>query len=171
MPLQMMNTPFNEPRINDPLPGLEPHASPSQAPASRAPAVVKWYKAYCMMMVILYFIGMIGGVALLAYRPTIAASAPELSMTEITIRAIVLIIACFVMFVGTIAALVLPPLPWTWIYHLVNIGLGLSGCCFFVTIPLMIYWLKPETQEYFGRNTSGSTPPPSNLPPPPIPSV
>ena len=36
--------------------------------------------------------------------------------------------------------------PWHWIYGIVLIGISLTSCCCFpVSIPLLIYWLKPET--------------------------
>jgi hypothetical protein len=49
-------------------------------------------------------------------------------------------------------ALLLPPRPWTWIYHLVIICFGMtSACCIPMCVPLVIFWLKPDTKAYFGR--------------------
>jgi hypothetical protein len=32
-------------------------------------------------------------------------------------------------------------------------AIGMTSCCFLpFLIPLLIYWLKPETKAYFGRN-------------------
>ena len=48
-------------------------------------------------------------------------------------------------------ALVLPRKPWAWIVHIVLICLGLTGCpTLFICIPLLIYWIKPETKAWFG---------------------
>ena len=40
--------------------------------------------------------------------------------------------------------------PWHWVYGIVLICISLTSCCCFpVSIPLLIYWLKPETKSYF----------------------
>lgn len=53
------------------------------------------------------------------------------------------------------AAFFLPPKPWTWVYHLVLIGFGMTSCCCLpFSIALLVYWLKPETQAWFGRAVS-----------------
>ncbi|HEX8197473.1 MAG TPA: zinc ribbon domain-containing protein [Pyrinomonadaceae bacterium] len=50
-------------------------------------------------------------------------------------------------------ALFLPRKPWTWIYHIVLICIGMTSCCLLpFSIPLLINWLKPETKAFFGRN-------------------
>ena len=50
------------------------------------------------------------------------------------------------------AAPFLPRRPWVWIYDLVLICLGLTSvCCLPATIPLLVYWLKPEAKSWFGR--------------------
>jgi hypothetical protein len=46
----------------------------------------------------------------------------------------------------------LKPQAWTWFYHIILISVGLtSPCTLPASVPLLIYWLKPETQRYFGR--------------------
>ena len=41
---------------------------------------------------------------------------------------------------------------WVWVYDLVLICLGMTSCaCLPATIPLLIFWLKPETKAWFGR--------------------
>jgi hypothetical protein len=137
------------------------------------PPVVKWYKLYCMMMVLVYLLGLVGGVALLMYQTAVLAwlGGAEVSAVELTIRGIILVVACGVMLVVNIAALFLPRQPWVWIYHLVNIALGLSGCCALLTIPLLIFWLKPEVQQYFGRSSHSPPEAGTSSTPPPIPHV
>jgi hypothetical protein len=50
------------------------------------------------------------------------------------------------------AAVFLPPVPWAWIYHLVLICVGMTSvCCIPVCVPLLIFWIRPETKAYFGR--------------------
>lgn len=37
-----------------------------------------------------------------------------------------------------------------WIYGIVLLAMGLTSCCFIAfSIPLFIFWLKPETRAYF----------------------
>lgn len=152
---------------NDPLPGLDPNKPLG------TPAVVTWYKLYCVLMIFVYFACSIGGGAIIIFRNQIAN--PETSAIELLLNGIVLLGMGIVMFVMFIVALLLPPKPWTWIYHLIAICLGLTSCCTWpVTIPLIIQWIKPETQQYFGRTPAGTfpnnpSPPPG--PPPPIPPV
>ena len=49
-------------------------------------------------------------------------------------------------------ALFLPRKPWTWIYHIVMICLGMTGCTLVFSIPLLIFWLKPDVKGYYGRS-------------------
>jgi hypothetical protein len=50
-------------------------------------------------------------------------------------------------------ALFLPRRRWNWIVGIVIIALGMTSCCFApFLIPLIVYWVKPETKAYFGRN-------------------
>jgi hypothetical protein len=47
-------------------------------------------------------------------------------------------------------ALAAPLRPWTWVFHLCLICLGmLNPVLLLVCIPLAIYWLKPETNAYY----------------------
>jgi len=174
----MNNDPNEFPSYNEPLP-YSPAAQNAFNAASPIPAgpppVVGWYKVYCWFMAVIYFLLAIGGILLLNYMPAIVGAAPELSAVELKIRAIGLIVVGFVLFVAFIVALLLPPSPGAWIYHVVLIALGLGSCCLWpVTIPLLIAWLKPPTQIFFGRHDPSQPPPPPtnpNQPPPPIPSV
>ncbi len=59
---------------------------------------------------------------------------------------LVLLVACFLPFV-------LKPRPWLWIYHLVIICLGLTSPCFMpFSIPLLVFWIKPETKAFYGKS-------------------
>jgi len=54
--------------------------------------------------------------------------------------------------VASLLPLVLRPRPWLWTYDLVIICLGMTSACFLpACIPLLIFWLKPETKSYFGK--------------------
>lgn len=46
----------------------------------------------------------------------------------------------------------LPARPWVWVYDLVMICLGLTSACLLpFCVPLLIFWIKPATQRYFGK--------------------
>jgi len=45
----------------------------------------------------------------------------------------------------------LPKRRAAWIYGFVTIGIGMtSACCLPATIPLLLFWIKPETKQFFG---------------------
>jgi hypothetical protein len=47
----------------------------------------------------------------------------------------------------------LPDRPWKWVYGLILIIMGMPSCCYLpVTIPLLIFWVQPETREYFRQS-------------------
>jgi hypothetical protein len=118
-------------------------------PAAR-PKVVLWYKAYCGLLTLTY-LAMTGlGVVLVFARNSLAdAQNPPESLLVAGLICAVLGLA-FAAPCG--AALLLPPVPWTWIYHMVIICIGLTSmCCIPICVPLLIFWIKPETKAYFGR--------------------
>ena len=50
------------------------------------------------------------------------------------------------------AAPFLPRKPWAWAAHLALIALGMtSACCIPACLPLLLFWLKPETKAMFGK--------------------
>ncbi|HXG82737.1 MAG TPA: hypothetical protein VNI84_01810 [Pyrinomonadaceae bacterium] len=56
-------------------------------------------------------------------------------------------LAVFVVF------LFLPRKPYNWIVGIVAMALGMTSCCLLpALIPLLIYWVKPETKVFFGRS-------------------
>jgi hypothetical protein len=132
------------PRYDEPLPGDEP------AEPAIKPPVVFWYKAYCVLMALVFIAGAAAGAALVLLHPQLPPEAlGKMSGNEVVVRGVVLVVFCVLMFSANIAALFLPRRPWAWVYHLVNISLGLAPCCIF-TLPLFLLWLKPSLQEYFG---------------------
>ena len=58
-----------------------------------------------------------------------------------------------------IVALLTPRRFWAWIYNLVLICLGLTSCCFWpITIPLLIFWIKPEVRAWYRNEPLPQTP-------------
>jgi hypothetical protein len=108
-----------------------------------------WYRVYCASLAVLYLLVTIGG-AFLAVTPNLI---PDKSAEE------TMFVGIFYGIIGAIFLLVfavaffLPRKPFNWIVGIVMISLGMTSCCFLpFLIPLLIYWIKPETKAYFGRS-------------------
>jgi len=121
--------------------------------AAPRPSVVFWYRVYCGFMAALYALVMLGGVAWVVFGAGIAGSEKD-EMPQ----AVLLAYAAFLVVLGLSltaafgAPFFLAPRPWVWIYGIVLIAIGLTSCCLWpATIPMLVYWLKPETRAYFGR--------------------
>jgi hypothetical protein len=120
-------------------------------------------------MALLYLLCIVGGFVLLVFRGEIAASGSQDSPEDFWLLGLILVGMGIPLSIAYITAFFLPVRPWVWVYHLVLIAIGLtSACCWAASIPLLIFWIKPETQAYFGRSkaASGSSPNPPPIPPP-----
>jgi len=110
------------------------------------PAVWNWYRVYAGLSAAMYLALMFGSFLFpLLVRPGRDEPPPWI---------FALLFGCISapFAAAYIAAFFLPRRPWVWIYHIVLIGVGMtSACCIPACIPLLIYWLKPETRRYFGR--------------------
>jgi len=119
-------------------------------PPLYAPAVWNWYRVYAGLMAALYLVILVGGTLM----PLVAPGEVDLDADDPPPWAVSLMVGCFSLpFAAAYgAALFLPVRPWAWIYHLVLICVGFTSvCCMAVSIPLLIFWLKPETKAYFGH--------------------
>jgi hypothetical protein len=118
------------------------------------PAVWVWYVAYCVAMALLYLFVIGAGIFLLTVDPTWLEEDARLLWIEgfLFIGLGLPLMAAFAI------APFLPKKPWVWIYGIALIGLGMtSACCLPATIPLLIFWIKPETQQFFGRKQGNKT--------------
>lgn len=124
---------------NDPVP----------TPTRAKPKVVTWFKVYAAMLCLVY-VG-VAGASVLFFRldPTTFDMTQPMAYgvgASLLATGTVLSIACLL-------PLFLGPRPWVWIYDLALICLGICSPVFLpACIPLLIYWLKPETKSYFGRS-------------------
>lgn len=112
------------------------------------PPVVLWFKVYAAAMVLLYIVCAALGVAIVLFGHEYG---------DMEAGEAILVGGVFTAFSGPLiliygAALFLPRKSWVWIYDLVLICGGFTGCCTLpFSIALLIFWIKPETKAYFGR--------------------
>ncbi len=107
-----------------------------------------WYRVYCGLLAGIYLLLMGIGLVLAIMQPESGNSTPQ----ENVIVGIVYAILGAVFALIFLVALFLPRKPYNWIVGIVMIAIGMTSCCFLpATIPLLIYWLKPETKAHFGR--------------------
>jgi uncharacterized paraquat-inducible protein A len=123
---------------------------------SETPQVYKWFVAYCAFMALLYLTTAVMGIVFMFIEPD-----RDMSAEEAKLMGAVFLIIGLVLFVPYASVPFLPRKSWVWILGLVLICLGLSSaCCLPACIPLLIYWLKPEMKEFYGRNMTPLPPPP-----------
>ena len=103
------------------------------------PRVVIWFKVYSAILSLIYFFTFI-------ISPFLLLSNDD----ELIIYGLVFLILSIPLLLICILPIFLPRKPWVWIYSLVIIGLGMTGCCFPVCIPILIFWIKPEVKRYYG---------------------
>ena len=109
------------------------------------PAVWRWYLAYSISLAAVYLLLAIAGVVLfvLTQNGSIPFDDPPF---------IFAIYTCVGLPLGVAFGITpfLPKRKWAWIYHLVAICIGLTSiCCMPASIPLLIFWIKPETKAFF----------------------
>lgn len=121
-----------------------------ERPVPEKPAVVTWFQVYCGFMGALYLLVILLGAIMVVFRHEFAGpeDPPEMFIFMGSLYAgMGLVFGALYL-----SPLVLPRRPWVWIYDIVLIALGMTSlCCLPITIPLLIYWIKPEVQVYFGR--------------------
>lgn len=111
------------------------------------PPVIKWFRWYCAVLAVVYL-----GLAAFSLVIIVIGPTEEMSRGEALVIGGVLLIMGLVLMGAAILPLVVRPQPWLWTYDLVIICLGMTSACFLpACIPLLIYWIRPETKSYFGK--------------------
>ena len=92
------------------------------------------------------------GIVLLFLGEEIAGWPPGEDPKTVFVYGVALAVTGAVLHSVCFSAFFLPRRPWAWVVHLVLIALGLTSCCTLpASIPLLVYWLKPDAQAWFGR--------------------
>lgn len=111
------------------------------------PQVYTWFVVYCVLMGLMYLF--VAGIGLM--YPMLAQMADK-TTAESQIMGTMYTVFGVIFFIPFAIAPFLKPSPGVWVYDLVLICLGMTSCCCLpITIPLLIFWIKPETKTYFGR--------------------
>jgi hypothetical protein len=112
------------------------------------PKVLTWFKVYSALFAALYLACAASSLIFFLLEPSDLDTTREGAiLMGLMFLGIGLVLAA-----AFLLSFFLKPRPWVWIYDLVLICIGLtSPCCMPASIPLLIYWLKPEAKAYFGR--------------------
>ncbi|CAN5756878.1 hypothetical protein BH23PLA1_BH23PLA1_10060 [soil metagenome] len=120
-------------------------------PPGTSPQVWTWFVVYCVVMCLFALLSVGLGVLVLML-PQLDPQAdiePEMAM----IMGGAYIVIGLILVLPYLIAPFLPKRPWVWVFDLVLICLGFTNCCTIpACIPLLIYWIKPETREFFGKS-------------------
>ena len=112
------------------------------------PRAYFWYRIYLSVLAFLYLAVTVLGIVLAAMQP----ETQDHDRETLLIASIVYAVLGSVFFVISIVALFLPVKSYNWIAGLVMIAIGMTTCIFIpFLIPLLVYWIKPETKAFFGR--------------------
>jgi hypothetical protein len=118
---------------------------PDRAP----PRVWTWFVVYCVVMALQYLA--VFGLGVFFF---LAPSDPGLGPNERLLFGGLYVGFGLVFGIPFTIAPFLPHNRGTWVYGIVLIALGMTGLCYLpFTIPLLIFWLKPETRAHFGYET------------------
>ena len=110
-----------------------------------------WYRVYCASLAVLYLAVTVFGIVL----TTVPMETRRYDRDELVLMGFIYAILGAIFFVVFAVAFFLPPKPYNWIVGIVMLAIGMTSCCFLpAVVPLFIYWIKPETQAFFGRKQS-----------------
>jgi hypothetical protein len=117
-------------------------------PAPVTPGVVMWFKIYA---------GFLGSIYVLCSLMSLVFFFPHQSDVDLPesvsyAMGLGVLLLCWGLAFLFFFPIFKAPRPWLYTYDLVLICIGLTSPCFLpICIPLLIFWLKPETKNYFGK--------------------
>ena len=110
-----------------------------------------WYRVYCVVMAFLCLA--VAGLGV--FMASVPMGGPKRDEEQLLIMGVAYAALGIIFFFLYAVAALLPPKPYNWIVGIVIIALGMASCCTWpAAIPLLIFWVKPETQEFLGRKIS-----------------
>ena len=114
------------------------------------PGVVTYFVVYCVVGALMgaFLVVLFSVMIVVAHNMPEKEPGQRLSMT---VGSAVYIIGGLFLALPLTAAPFLPRKPWVWVFDLVLICLGFATCCLPASIPLLIFWIRPEVQAYYGK--------------------
>lgn len=113
------------------------------------PNVVVWYQVYAGVMTALYALIVLAGLFLIFADPATLDAPPD-EVEAMRIGGVVYIVMGLFFGAAFLASIFLPRAMWAWIVQLILICLGLLSCCLWpAVIPLLIFYCKQETRDWF----------------------
>lgn len=118
----------------------------NQSWGPQKPSVWNWYAAYCVAMALMYLLCVVVGFFFLFADPA------DVEMDAGGARLMGVMLVGLGLLLGAMFAAgpLLPLRKWAWVAGMALIVIGLSSmCCLPACIPLLIWWIKPETKQYY----------------------
>ncbi|MDF1756127.1 MAG: hypothetical protein P1U89_25295 [Verrucomicrobiales bacterium] len=128
---------------------IAPPPQPGDYIPGKTPGAIIWYRVYLVVMCLMFLAVIAGGAVVLS--GVFPITAEDLDGMPPQVLGSIYLIMGIAMIIPYALAFFLPRKPWVWIYHLVMICIGMTGCTIVASIPLLIFWLKPDVKGYFGR--------------------
>jgi hypothetical protein len=119
-------------------------------PPEGRPQVVTYYRVYAVLMAVMYFVCVAAGVLMIVVGDQIPHRSNDLPAA---VQGVIYTVVGAPLCAAFIVAATGGRARWRYIYGFVMIAIGLMSCCCMpASIPLLIFWLKPEVKAWFGGN-------------------
>lgn len=120
---------------------------PISVPAAE-PKVILWFHVYAGLMAAMYFFLSVVVMGLLFFVGEELGDGGEYDFVFF----LGLVVFCFFLCFVFLLPVLVPRRPWVWVYSLILICIGLTSICTLpATIPLLIFWLKPEVKQAYAK--------------------
>jgi len=136
--------------------GLDPWDDSTPALPYTRPGVVLWFKIFCGFMIAVYLLVAGMGAVLLAMPDAFTDPNAGFASNQPSDHTEALILGGIYLTLGAVLAIAYA-IPFflgrrkgTWVYNLVMICLSMTSfCCLPAAIPLLIFWIKQETRDWY----------------------
>jgi len=122
--------------------------------AEPRPAVWGWYVLFCAGWAIVWLVVL----AVSLFLVLGGRADTEIPPTRLVVWLLPWTLFCATAALAYGLAPFLPRRPAAWIYGIVLLAFASLGGCFVVSIPLLVVWLRPDTQVFFGRARAATVP-------------
>lgn len=108
-----------------------------------------WFRVYCGFMALVYLLCTLGGIGAIVLSMTGQINNND-DRIMLIIQGIIFSVISVPLMIMFAFGLNLPRRKWGWIFGIVLIAIGLtSPCCMPASIPLLIFWMKPELRRFY----------------------